>query len=243
MYRGFLKDDVGFSDDMLSNLAQYKKYGQLFDKLDSNLNPIDFINFTVTNIKKIGELKRKPYIMETQPGNPYTLYFHCVYGDSRRALYETMQRILSNSMPNPTSATERSYTRAVVDHKTLWIHKVVEEQHIPELYAKWLTVHKMLTSGRNNGSLVVDTDLTLPGSAVAPVMDKSMAPEEIRTRCQNLVQIQGDLPSALLVYTNLVYLEIEKEKVSKELSSIKNRFDYLSDIAKTNTLIWMNTLL
>lgn len=241
-YSAFLRL-AGFTDHMLNNLEVYKKYGQLFDLPCSNLDPISFVNFTVKEVKRCSDLKKRKYTMDTQDGNPYTLYFHSVYGTVHRALFETMQRILSNSLPNPKSAVEKSYTRAIVDNKSNWIRKAVDKQKLPDLSRKWLSVHKMLTSGRDNGWLVADTDFTLPRPATVSTMDKAMTPEEIRTRVKNLVQIRGDFPTILAMYTDLVYFDIEKEKVMNELKSINSRFDYLSDIAKTNTLIWINDLL
>ena len=235
---------TGMPADTYQNLDFVKKYGQLFKhSFQTDVDPLSFVNFVIKQIGKLSNLKKGTFSLETSPGNPYTLFFHSVYGDKKRSLMETMQRILSNSVPNPLTDVERRYTRITLDRMTEWLRQTVYRMQNADLTRKWEYVYSLLINGRRNGSLKVGIDFSLPDPPTKLKLDKSLTPDEINEFANNLTYIYGDLPTTLAMYTELVFLDIEQNSVSAALDRIPNRFDYLSNIAKNNSILWLQALI
>lgn len=233
---------AGLPSDAIANLGEYKKYSKLFGVPLKDISPMDFVNFVVRK-NPLSQLKTVANVIESDVTNPFTLYFHAVSGDHRTALYDTMHRILSSSVPNPVSDVEKRYSVALIDAHSQWLKDSVARLKDEELTRKWKHVYRLLTNGRNNGSVSATTDLALPKSPRRLEMDDAMTMDEITRRSSGLVTIRGDYPGILYTYSRMMDFDIERDRVKEILDAIPNKFDYLSNIAKNNTLLWMRSLI
>lgn len=229
--------------DCCENLTFYKKYSKLFGLEERGLTPLKFVNYIVSEFGQMNELKyvKLDKISLTPPGNPLIYYFKALYGRDDTAAIETMKRITLNTFPRSDTEVGKRYLDELTKHKTRWIDEFIKPLRDQNIKDKWLHIKKLMLEGVDKEP--VDAfDFKLP-TPVKILLDRSTTPDEIEKQSRNLSPIQGDIVGTLKSYEDMYLLKLYRREITESTKDIPLQFQYLSDVARMNTLIWLKNLI
>lgn len=229
--------------DCCENLSYYRKYSKLFGLKERGLTPMDFINYLLIEFGKTTDLKtaRLDEINLSNPGNPLVYYFRALYGRDDVAIVETIKRISLNTFPRADTEVGKKYLKEITEQKTKWIDEFVDSTRNQNIKNKWLYVKKLMLEGVDKKSKDI-FDFKLP-TPVKILLDKSITPDEVENKSMNLSLIKGDIVGMLKSYEDMYLLNLYRSEIIESTKDIKHQFQYLSDVARMNTLLWLKNLI
>ena len=231
-------------EDCCENLVHYKKYGKLFGLAEKGVTPLKFINYVVAEFGKIPELKgvkveRNRGSVDI-PGNPLVYYFQTLYGRNDIAAEETLKRMALNTFPKSRTEVGKKYLQVLTLRKTEWMDYFISSLRNQNIERKWVYIKKLMLAGTEK-SPTEEFDFTLPAVPIKIDIDASTTPDEVASRTQGLLPIEGDIISTLKSYDEMYLFDMYKNEITRTRPVVP--FEYLSDVAKLNTTIWLKNLI
>lgn len=229
--------------DCCENLLLYKKYGSLFGLEERGITPLKFINYIVSEFGQMNELKsaKLEKIPRVQSGNSLVYYFKTIYERDDIAIEQTLKRITLNTFPRSTTVVGKKYLEELTKRKTMWLDEFISTIRNQKIKDRWLYVKRLMLEGVDKKTEdIFDFKLPLPTKIS---LDKSTTPDEIEKQSTNLEPIKGDIVATLKSYEDMYLLNLYKDEIIESTKGIPLQFQYLSDIARMNTLIWLKNLM
>lgn len=235
--------DLAGVTDCCDNLYFYKKYGKLFGLRDTRLTPMNFVNYVISNFGKMRELKvTTESVNFVCSGNPLVYYFTSVYGSNEIAVRETLKRIALHTFPRAKTDVGKRYLKEVTLKETAWLDIFISKIQDRKTQKTWIGLKKLLLEGINKKPSEM-FDFSIPPITSIISLDSSMTPDEVIESAGGIEFVTGDLINTLKAYDEMYSMNMYESDIDASIKNIPVPFIYISNVARGNSLLWMNNLI